>query len=407
MFVQEITMKAVEQGNADSGHSNTGSGLSNTGSGLSNTGSGLTVAVKDNIDVVNYVTGMGSAAFNEAEKAVQNADIVEQLINADFQLTGKLVMHELAFGMTGVNGFSGTPANTLYPNYIPGGSSSGCAAAVAAGVVDVAIGTDTGGSIRLPAACCGVVGFKPTFGRVSRNGVSPASSSLDCVGPFARNVDLIERAMRAMDQSFISKELTAQAHDKPITIGLLELKCEDEVKEKFNAVIQRLNSLSNIKFETVALPSCGDAFDAGMILIASEAFTEFGDLPKEKLGIDIAARLHAASKISEKEVAAAQEVQADFKEAVNQALVSVDVLLLPTLPAKPLEIQAAKNGAIDLAASALVRPFNVSGHPAISLPIESDEPFSVQLVGALNEDETLCAIAGFLESRLPKPDYPN
>ena len=400
MFVQEITMKVAEQGNAGSGHSNTGSGLSNTGSGL-------TVAVKDNIDVVNYVTGMGSAAFNEAEKARQNADIVEQLINANFQLTGKLVMHELAFGMTGVNGFSGTPANTLYPSYIPGGSSSGCAAAVAAGLVDVAIGTDTGGSIRLPAACCGVVGFKPTFGRVSRNGVLPTTSSLDCVGPFARNVGLIEQAMRAMDKSFVCKELTAQAQDKPITIGLLELECEGGIKEKFNAVIQRLNSLSNIKFETVVLPSTGDAFDAGMILIASEAFTEFGGLPKEKLGTDIAARLLAASKISEKDVAAAREVQADFKQAVNQALDSVDVLLLPTLPAKPLEIQAAKNGAIDLAASALVRPFNVSGHPAISLPIESDEPFSVQLVGALNEDETLCAIAGFLESRLPKPDYPN
>ena len=100
-------------------------------------------------------------------------------------------------------------------------------------------------------------------------------------------------------------------------------------------------------------------------------------------------------------------MQANFQEAVNQALVNVDVLLLPTLPAKPLEIQAAKDGAIDLAASALVRPFNVSGHPAISLPIESDEPFSVQLVGALNDDETLCAIAGFLESQLPKPNYPN
>ncbi len=131
-----------------------------------------------------------------------HADVVANLLSAGCRIVGKTKMHELAYGMTGINAFEGTPINPRYPDRIPGGSSSGSAAAVAAGLVDFAIGTDTGGSIRQPAICCGVIGFKPTFGRVSRKGALPAQSSLDCIGPFARNLSMIERAMSAIDPTF-------------------------------------------------------------------------------------------------------------------------------------------------------------------------------------------------------------
>ncbi|MBL4672755.1 MAG: amidase [Arenicella sp.] len=365
-------------------------------------GPGLTVAVKDNIDVVDVVSGMGSAAFKDAGRASKSAEIVERLIGNDFQLVGKLVMHELAFGMSGVNEFSGTPINTLYPDYIPGGSSSGCAAAVASGVVDVAIGTDTGGSIRLPAACCGVVGFKPSFGRLSREGVSPKISSLDCVGPFARDVELIETAMRAMDASF-----EVQSHPKKIKLGVLNVDCDPQVMAKFAAVVDSLSALDGVTIELVMIAGFDDAFDAGMVLIASEAFVEFGGLASNKLGNDVYARLQAAEKISKQEVALAHATQNTFQREVSNALLGVDALLLPTLPSSPLKIEAAINGKVDLAASSLVRPFNVSGHPAISLPVENPTPFSVQLVGALNQDEKLCAIARHIEGQLRKPVYPN
>lgn len=363
---------------------------------------GLTVAVKDNIDVIGIVSGMGSAAFKDARRADKTAQVIERLIDADFQLIGKLAMHELAFGMTGVNNFSGTPINTLYPGYIPGGSSSGCAAAIASGDVDVAIGTDTGGSIRLPAACCGVVGFKPTFGRLSRVGVSPKKSSLDCVGPFARTVDLIEKAMSAMDSSF-------EIQEKPqlIKIGVIDIEYDSEVQAMFDSAIESMSKLEGINFEVVSLPGFESAFKAGLVLIASEAFAEFGDLPFSRLGVDVSQRLRAAENISAEDLVKAHVVQTEFQNQVNTALLNLDVLLLPALPSRPLAIEAAENGAVDLTASYLVRPFNVSGHPAITLPIKSATPFSVQLVGALNQDEQLCAIAKVIESQLPRPVYPN
>ena len=369
---------------------------------LTKTASGVTFAVKDNINVAGTASGMGCAAYENVEHARRSAPIVQRLIDSDFQLVGKLVMHELAFGMTGVNNHSGTPINTLYPDLIPGGSSSGCAAAVASGDVDVAIGTDTGGSIRLPAACCGVVGFKPTYGRLNRDGVSPKTSSLDCVGPFARNVTLIEQAMQAMDATFVS---TYQS--QAITFGVLDVECEPSTQAEFEVALQRISALTNVRIQKISLPGMEEAFNAGMIFIASEAFAEFGDLPKEQLGSDIAARLQAASDIDLDQIEHARQIQKAFTQEVSRALLDIDAILLPTLPSKPLELEAAKNGAIDLASSALVRPFNVSGHPAISLPVASVNPFSVQLVGALNEDEKLCAIAKQLENHLPKPVYPN
>lgn len=364
--------------------------------------SSLTFAVKDNIDTVGSVSGMGCAAFKDANTATRSATVVQRLLDSNFQLLGKLTMHELAFGMTGINNYSGTPINTLYPDLIPGGSSSGCAAAVASGDVDVAIGTDTGGSIRLPAACCGVVGFKPTYGRLSRDGVSPNKSSLDCVGPFARNVALIEQAMHAMDESF-----TPSKPPRSINLGVVDVECEASTLTEFKLAMQGIGSLNTVRINKISLAHMDEAFAAGMVLIASEAFAEFGDLPKDQLGSDIAARLQAASAITADQIEQAKQTQYVFRRVVSEALLDVDAILLPTLPSKPLSLDDANNGAIDLASSALVRPFNVSGHPAITLPVAAVNPFSVQLVGALNEDEQLCAIAKLIESQLPKPVYPN
>ena len=125
---------------------------------LSNTNQ-LTVAIKDSINLAGTPTFLGSGACANNLPEKKDAVIIKNLKDNNFFITGKTVMHELAFGMTGVNQFYGTPVNPLYPNLIPGGSSSGSATAVASGEVDIAIGTDTGGSVRMPAACCGFYGF--------------------------------------------------------------------------------------------------------------------------------------------------------------------------------------------------------------------------------------------------------
>lgn len=128
-------------------------------------GSGaLTFAAKDTLDIAGYPTRAGSPVLQDAPEATAHAAVIQQLLDSGCQLRGKTTLHELAFGVTGINAWSGTPINPRYPALIPGGSSSGSATVVAAGEVDFAIGTDTGGSVRMPAACCGIVGLKPTWG---------------------------------------------------------------------------------------------------------------------------------------------------------------------------------------------------------------------------------------------------
>lgn len=156
----------------------------------------LTFAAKDTLDIAGYPTRAGSPVLQNAPEATAHATVIQQLLDSGgCQLQGKTTLHELAFGVTGINAWSGTPLNPRYPALIPGGSSSGSATVVAAGEVDFAIGTDTGGSVRMPAACCGIVGLKPTWGRVSRQGVMPADSSLDCVGFFSRDVATLRQVL--------------------------------------------------------------------------------------------------------------------------------------------------------------------------------------------------------------------
>ena len=175
-------------------------------------GSGPRVGVKDSIDIAGFPTRMASACLADAPRRRSTPQSCVRSSKRGCRIVGKTNMHELAYGVTGVNRWSGTPANPRAAGRVPGGSSSGSAVAVAAQLVDFALGTDTGGSIRIPAACCGVYGLKPSHGRVSRSGVHPARSTLDCVGPLARDMPMIERAMTMIDPSFRPQGAPTRAH---------------------------------------------------------------------------------------------------------------------------------------------------------------------------------------------------
>lgn len=350
-------------------------------------GTGLKVAVKDSIDVAGYPTKAGSEALDSVAPADKNAHVVDRIFAAGCQLVGKLNMHEFAFGMTGVNQWTGTPTNYLYPDYIPGGSSSGSAVAVAQGDVDFSLGTDTGGSIRLPAACCGVYGLKPTFGRVSRAGIMPEETTLDCVGPFARSVEQLIQAMEIIDSSF-----HAVSDVGPIRLGRVGVKADSEVQ----AVIDQILSRIGLDQVAVELPSMEAAFGAGLTLINTEAWAACGPyLATGKVGSDVSTRLRAAQHTSDEEVAMAEQIKLRFNAEVDSALAQVDVLVMPTLPSFPLKREQALAGATDLAISALVRPFNLSGHPALSIPLKEAEgrPVGLQLIAAKGQDEFLCEVA--------------
>lgn len=357
-------------------------------------GKGPSVGIKDSIDIAGFRTRAASQALENTAPASTHAKVVSHLLAAGYRITGKTNMHELAFGTTGLNSWTGTPTNPHFPAYVPGGSSSGSAVAVAAGLTEVAIGTDTGGSVRIPAACCGVFGLKPTFGRVSREGVMPTLSSLDCVGPFARDMDALIDCMRAIDPSFGALPTITD-----VRIGLVEVKAKSPIREAVESAVRS----SGFPTAAVTLSQFAPAYDAGMVIINAETWAACGALVTGgKVGKDIAARLLAASKTTTADVAEAERVRAAFTAQVDAALEQFQVLALPTMADAPPLLEAAADTSKLVGMTTLVRPFNLSGHPAISIPLPAHDgyPISLQLVAAKNQDELLCAVARQLAQRL-------
>lgn len=352
-------------------------------------GSGsLKVMVKDSIDIAGFQTLSGSLAYQDSPVAEQNAQIVDHILNADCQITAKTNLHELAFGITGINKNFGTPINPKYPELIPGGSSSGSAAAVAAGLADFSIGTDTGGSIRMPAACCGVYGLKPTFARVSRIGVVPAQSSLDCVGPFANSVSMIKTAMQIIDPTF-NKDFSLS---KTPRFAILDVAADEEIWQSIHDFLNQAQAVT----EKVEIQSFDDAYRAGMQIINYENWQAYGDLTKTgKVAADVNNRLLKAAETTLTDVENAEQIRKKFSQEIDQILQQFDAIILPTLPQIPPKVVDAENTTAFLNLTALVRPFNLSGHPAISIPLETANglPVGLQIVANQNADEMLCALA--------------
>src|SRR5579862_2970631 len=170
---------------------------------LANDGQGPRLAVKDCIDVAGVPTTVGCPVVAEmAEPAANDAAVVATARESGARIAGKTALTELCWSASGVNPWLGTPPNPLDPRRLPGGSSSGSAVAVATGEADVALGTDTGGSVRIPAACCGIAGLKTTWGRVPLDGVYPLAPSLDTVGPLGADVAAIELGMGLIEPGF-------------------------------------------------------------------------------------------------------------------------------------------------------------------------------------------------------------
>jgi len=357
-----------------------------------------TIAIKDSIDIAGYATTAASPALANTPPASRNAEVVQRLLDAGWRITGKTNMHELAFGMTGINDFCGTPRNPQDAARIPGGSSSGSASAVGLQLVDAALGTDTGGSVRGPAACCGVIGLKPTFGRVSREGVSPRDTTLDCVGPFARDMNTIIDVMLAIDPSFHAGRARRDA--AKVRVALLDVEAEEEIECAVAAAVTR----SGLSSHDVRLESMSDAFTAGLAVINAETWRAFGYLVHSgKLGADIEKRLRAAADTKAADLDAAERIRRAFTDEVNRTLDHADVLILPTMPALPITIDAARAGTSVIGMSSLIRPFNLSGHPALTLPVPmpgSSLKAGLQIVGRKGEDEMVCAVAAHIEAKL-------
>ncbi|TDY26742.1 amidase [Paraburkholderia sp. BL6665CI2N2] len=365
---------------------------------LSLGGTGPSITIKDTIDIAGYATTAASRALADTPPAQQHAEVVERLIASGWHIIGKANMHELAFGMTGINDYTGTPQNPQDAARIPGGSSSGSAAAVGLKLADAALGTDTGGSIRGPAACCGVIGLKPTFGRVSRLGVAPRESTLDCVGPFARDMRTLVAAMQTITANFNTN--AAHTWQGACKVGIVQAEATAEILDAVTRAADKAGCVAH----KLSLAGLAAAFDAGVAVINVETSRAFGHLVASgKLGADLDARLRAAADTTAAQLDAAERVRRDFTAAVDHALDNVDVLILPTLPALPITLEQARSGTSVIAMSSLIRPFNLSGHPALSLPLPirgSSLKAGLQIVGRKGQDEQVCAIAARFEAAL-------
>jgi len=354
-------------------------------------GTGIRLAVKDLIDMEGVPTTAGCRVVADAaEPATRDAPLLAGARAAGVRIVGKANLHELAFGASGVNHHFGTPVNPLDPALVPGGSSSGSAVAVGSGDADVAFGSDTGGSVRIPSACCGTAGLKTTHGRVSLEGVWPLALSLDTIGPMAADVDGVILGMQLLEPGF------EPAATLPSVIGRFR---PDGVDPAVDEAVDRLLAASELEVLEIELPGWAAAQAAGGTVLIAEAWQADRRLldRRDGLGADVAERLELGKHISSDAVDAALESCAAWRAELEEALSRVELVALPTLIRFPPRIDAMDD---DIHLSTLTVPINASGLPALAMPAPATGalPASIQLVGPHNGEERVLAAGRVLEA---------
>jgi aspartyl-tRNA(Asn)/glutamyl-tRNA(Gln) amidotransferase subunit A len=355
---------------------------------------GIPLAVKDLFDTAGLVTTYGSAIFADHVPA-RSAEAVRRLEAAGYAVVGKTNLHEFAYGTSSENPHYGTIPNPLAPGHMAGGSSGGSAAALAAGLADAALGTDSGGSIRLPAAWCGVTGFKPTYGLVPVEGVFPLAPSYDHAGPMARSVAGCTRMLQALVPGFEPADLDSLA-DLRVAVAWLEL-AEPLVAARVQEAAQRFPHPDRVEF-----PSWGERdfdFRREVADVHRELFAEHGDL----YGEEVARKIELSLQVTDDEVVRSAEARRELRERAAAAIEPYDLLVTPTTSrvAPPLGRGDLRKGALQL-----TYPFNALGWPALALPCGPAEDglhASVQLVAPAGGDALVLAAGELLQAALASP----
>jgi amidase len=359
---------------------------------LDQPGSGPRIAVKDVIDIAGVPTTAGCKALADiADPAARDAACMAGARAAGAAIVGKANLNELAFGASGVNQWFGTPVNPLDPALLPGGSSSGPAVAVAEGSADVGYGTDTGGSVRIPAAFCGLAGLKTTFGRISLDGVWPLAPSLDTVGPIAADVAGLTAAMALLEPGF------AAAPSPAGRIGRLRPP-SDKLDPRIDAAVDAVLGESGLEIVELGAVDWADALTQTYVLTGIEAATVNAHLMAGPDGISDQVRtyLEAGAAATADQQDAARAYQAGWKALFARFLDRVDAIALPTVPFFPPPLAEAEQYDFPQ----FTAPVNLAGLPALALPVPSAYrlPASIQLIGPADGEELLLATGALIES---------
>lgn len=368
---------------------------------------GIPYAVKDMFETRGVLTTGGSQVLKD-NVPDKSAFVIQRLEEAGAIVMGKTNQHEFAYGATGENGWSGTTLNPFDLTRLAGGSSGGSAAAVAAGIVPFAFGTDTGGSVRVPAALCGVTAFKPSFGRMSLQGVIPYCWSLDHAGVFANCVE--DLALVTRHTMGLSSTTTPRA----LRVGIVKdwsERGEPPVYEAFLAAKSSLECLG-ATFTEIELPDQGEARTVSLTIQLAETLVYHGpNLARARscFGDDILSGMALGQFLSAESYIQCKRMREIYKRGFAEIMRAVDFLLTPACP-----VTAPKVGTVNVDVGGQSLPvgnaltlftsfFNLVGAPALVLPVHQDKsrlPVSVQLVGGRHSDAELLAVASVLENAL-------
>ena len=365
---------------------------------------GLRFAAKDVFDVAGVRTGAGSPDWLRTHPpADATAPAVQRLLDGGADLVGKTQTDEVVYSLNGENAHYGTPVNPKAPGRIPGGSSSGSAVAVAGGLVDVALGTDCAGSVRLPASYCGAFGFRPTHGRVSAERAVALATSFDAVGWFARDADQLERVGRVLIDGPSANVVVRRALIGVDAFDMAAAGMRDALRDGIDAVVARVGSADEV---TAHRPGLAELQRWFRVLQAFEVWATHGEWitrVRPSFGPGIRERYAWASTVTAADVAAPRVERETFRASLDAMLGDDAILVLPTAPGiAPLQntpaetLETFRGQAISLLAIA-----GLAGVPQVTMPVGALDgcPVGLSLIGPRGSDLALLALVRSLASR--------
>jgi amidase len=363
---------------------------------------GMTFAAKDLFDVAGYPTGGGNPDWPRWHPIpTRHAWAVQRLLDAGATLIGKTITDEVSLGILGENAFDGTPLNPKAPDRVPGGSSSGSASAVAQGLCDTALGTDTGGSVRVPASFCGLHGIRPTHGRLDLTGMLPQAPTSDTTGWFARDARTFARVSAVMLGEPIATGLPSRLVVAQDAFGL----ADEATAAALQPMVRRLAALVREAREEVMAPPGLTAWARAQRTLqpweAWQTFKEWIDRDNPRMAFSVARNLALATTIPESERQWAALVRAEARARLTALLPAGTILCLPTtpFPAPPKGLPLATLEPLRARITCLAAHGGLTGLPQVSLPGAHVDglPVGLSIVGARGSDAALVAMARAME----------